>query len=236
MLQAFCQSYGHECRRGSAENVLRRFFDVAVGEALRPGDIVVRLTGDCQLHDPAIIQACIDLFLSKNCDLAGNQCPIDSFPDGQQVEVFTMRALRQASEEAIQKMELEHVTPFINRQPHLFQIEPFVSDPPRNHIRWTLDAPEDFTLIRNIYDVLYPLNPSFETRDIDALIAKRPELMDLVSHLVTDAGANEGLRRSAQADGLEMIVPSKPVSDTLKAASDTACHCSEFKFMAPRGP
>jgi len=210
--------------------VLKRFYDVAQDQGLRPGDVVVRLTGDCQLHDPAIIQDCVELFMSsEKCDLAGNQCPVDSFPDGQQVEIFTMRALTAAHEEATLTMELEHVTPFINRQPGIFAVEAFLCDPPKNHLRWTLDREEDFGFIKAVYDELYPGNPCFDTQDVDRLLGERPDIAATVAHLVTDAGANEGLRSSAKADGLQMVV-------TNGGGAVGGVASAAFRFVPPAPP
>merc|ERR1711871_1606838 len=205
-LEEFCKKVGVECCRGSRDNVLERFRNAANVNNLRPEDVVVRLTGDCPLHDSDIIDSCIELFMSKDCDLAGSHQPVDSFPDGQQVEVFTMRALTTAKDEATKVIDIEHVTPFINMQPDRFAIEAFVCEPNKKHLRWTLDEPEDYEFIKVIFDELYPGNPDFKTADIDALLGRKPELLKINHHHVTDAGALEGLIKSGAKDGLEVEI------------------------------
>ena len=98
--------------------------------------------------------------------MAGNQQPIDSFPDGQQVEVFTMRALTQAHNEATRKVDIEHVTPYINQQPDKFAIVPFFLDPPQKHFRWTLDEAADLEFITQVFDALYPSDSCVVQHDV----------------------------------------------------------------------
>jgi len=145
-----------------------------------------------------------------------------------------MAALTRANLEARKVMDIEHVTPYINRRPDKFKVKAFICDPPKKHLRWTLDYAEDFDFIKEVYDSLYSQVPEFITSDIDQLLSDRPELLTLNSHLVTAAGALEGLRKSAKQDGLTMVF--EDVNDVKSDGyersgdSDTAEHNS-FTFV-----
>jgi spore coat polysaccharide biosynthesis protein SpsF len=191
-----CKKIGVECFRGDLNNVLDRFYQCAKKENLKPTDVVCRLTGDCPLHDAEIIDGGIQLYLSTDCDLAGSHVP-DTFPDGQQCEVFSMANLERAHAEATTTLQLEHVTPYINMQPHLFKLEGYECKPCKKHFRWTIDEPEDYTFVCAVYDALYPDNPNFTTADIEKLLEEQPDLYKINAMHLTDAGALEGLRAGA---------------------------------------
>jgi spore coat polysaccharide biosynthesis protein SpsF len=133
--------------RGNLENVLDRFYQ-SVRE-IKP-DSVVRLTGDCPLADPMIIDDVIDLHLKELNDYTTNTLP-PSYPDGMDIEIFTFEALRQSWENAILPSELEHVTSFIRKNPSRFKIGNLQSAIDYSDIRLTVDESEDYKLILEIY-------------------------------------------------------------------------------------
>lgn len=187
-----CADLGIACRRGSLEDVLDRFHGAA--QPYRPAHIV-RLTGDCPLADPAVIDACIDFHLAGDFDYTTNALQ-PSFPDGLDVEVLRMRCLDEAWRRATLPSQREHVTPFLYTQPERYRIGHFRSEARLSHLRWTVDEPADFALVKAIYAELYPTDPAFTTADILALLARRPELATL------NAGfdRNEGYAKSLAAD------------------------------------
>ncbi len=133
--------------RGSLENVLDRFYQSV--KEIQP-DLVVRLTGDCPLIDPKIIDDVIDLHLKGFNDYTTNTFP-PTYPDGMDVEVFTFRALKQSWENAVLPSEVEHVTSFIRKNPAIFKIGNLRNILDYSDIRLTVDEYEDYKLVLEIY-------------------------------------------------------------------------------------
>lgn len=187
-----CADLGITCHRGSLDDVLDRFHGAALPH--HPTH-VVRLTGDCPLADPDVIDACIDFHLAGNFDYTTNALQ-PTFPDGLDVEVFRANCLDEAWREARLPSQREHVTPFIHGQPERYRIGHYRGEPDLSHLRWTVDEAEDFALVETIYAALYPANPVFSTADILSLLARRPEL----ATLNTAFARNEGYAKSLAAD------------------------------------
>jgi spore coat polysaccharide biosynthesis protein SpsF len=190
---ALCERAQVACFRGSLDDVLDRFHQAARPYSPR---IVVRLTGDCPLIDPMIIDRVVDFFRSGDFDLARTA---DTFPDGLDVEVMRIEILEQAWKSATRPSDREHVTLFVNRQPERFRIGEYGSATDLSHLRLTVDEPQDFELVRAIYETLYPSNPAFTTDDVLGLLAARPTLVDLNRAVQRNAG----LQRSLEADPRE---------------------------------
>jgi spore coat polysaccharide biosynthesis protein SpsF len=189
-IEALCAEARIACFRGSLHDVLDRFYQVAI--AYRP-QTIVRMTGDCPLIDPAVVDAVVDFFRRGRFDIAGTE---ETFPDGLDTEVVRFDILERAWREATRPSDREHVTLMIHRQPESFHVGRYPSPTDLSHMRWTVDEPEDFELVRQIYEALYPANPAFATDDILALLAARPELLELNRRF----RRNEGLQRSLAAD------------------------------------
>ena len=189
-IEALCASAGVACFRGSLDDVLDRFYQSAI--ALRPR-AVVRLTGDCPLVDPVLIDRIVEFFGTDHFDFVITD---QTFPEGLDVEIVRFDALERAWKEATLPSDREHVTLMIRRQPDRFRIGRYPSEADRSHMRWTVDEPEDFELVRRIVEALYPHNPAFTTRDVLDLLAAQPELLKLNQGI----RRNEGLERSLAAD------------------------------------
>lgn len=183
---------GIGCFRGSVEDVLDRFYQAAL--SLSP-EHVVRLTGDCPLIDPVVIDATVARHLQGGSDYTSNTLN-PTYPDGLDVEVFRFEALAEAWRDARKTSEREHVTPFLYNHPRRFQIESVQQDRNLSEMRWTVDEPEDLAFVRAVYEELYPVNPAFSTEDILNLLQRRPELGARNAHIAR----NEGYVRSVQAD------------------------------------
>jgi spore coat polysaccharide biosynthesis protein SpsF len=197
-----CDKLGVDCYRGSLNDVLDRYY-----HALEPHhpDIVVRLTGDCPLTDPGVIDECIGFFLNHKFDYVSN-CMKRTFPIGLDTEVFRFEALRQAWREARLPSEREHVTPFIKSHPERFRIGHFLNDIDLSHHRWTVDEPEDFKFVKAVYEKLYPLNARFSMHDILHLLKRHPELMEINYHIVHGKGYLKSLEEDkARLAGREAI-------------------------------
>ena len=163
----YCKSLGVSCFRGSEDDVLSRYYSAAIEQA---ADVIVRVTGDCPLMDPAIIDATIATYHNaypkyEYVSNTGDR----SFPRGMDVEVFSFKALEEAHKEAKTPYEREHVTPYIYGHPEKYRVTG-VSN------RWTVDTPEDFELVRRLLEKIYPERPEFSVHDLFAALHDHPEL------------------------------------------------------------
>jgi spore coat polysaccharide biosynthesis protein SpsF len=183
--------------RGDLDDVLGRF---AATLAVHPGEHVVRLTADCPLTDPDVIDAVIAHHLVCGADLTGN-CINPTFPDGLDVEVVSPAALKQAAEVAELNYEREHVTQYFYRRPTQFDIAGYVSRQNLSHHRWTVDYPEDFRFVEACYQELFPTKPDFGYRDVLALLAARPELCKPNAHLQRNARLAQAINRETATMG-----------------------------------
>ncbi|MEZ5182875.1 MAG: glycosyltransferase family protein [Acidimicrobiales bacterium] len=132
--------------RGSEADVLGRY---AIALAQHPADTVVRLTGDCPLTDPFIVEAAISLHLETGADYTSNVLP-RSYPKGLDVEVLSARALRHAELEATEAADREHVTPYLYRRPERFRLANLHSGQNLGEEWWTVDTPADLDRLREI--------------------------------------------------------------------------------------
>lgn len=189
-IAGLCRRLGVECFRGSLENVLDRFYQAAIPHA--PAH-VVRLTGDCPLADPALIDALIRFHLAEGSDYASN-CHEPSLPDGLDAEVMRMEALATAWREARLPSEREHVTPYLRNHPERFRIRLWKNPVDLSAHRWTVDEPEDLEFVRAVYAALYPRNPAFGMQDVLDLIAQRPELAEINAGIRRNEGYEKSLR------------------------------------------
>lgn len=187
-LARWAEDAGVPVHRGSLDDVLDRFVSAARPYAPQH---VARLTGDCPLADPAVIDAVVARHLRCGADYTSNTIE-PTWPDGLDVEVMTMAALEIAAREATAPYQREHVTQFIVRQPGRFRLESVRADTDLSGLRWTVDEPADFELVEAIYAALYPANPAFGTADILAFLQHNPQW---ITHN-TQHGRNEGLARS----------------------------------------
>jgi spore coat polysaccharide biosynthesis protein SpsF len=191
-IMELCAANGLGCFRGSLDDVLDRFYQAAVQHS---ADRVVRLTGDCPLADPELIDAVVDFLGQGSFDFVSNAVE-PTFPDGLDAAAFRMELLQEAWREATLPSDREHVTLFMRRNSERYRIGSYKGSVDLSHLRWTVDEPQDFDFVRCVYERLYPHNRRFGTSDILALLKSEPELLRL------NAGfeRNEGLRRSLQSD------------------------------------
>jgi spore coat polysaccharide biosynthesis protein SpsF len=188
-----CEEAGFPCFRGDLEDVLDRFYRAA--EALGPAEQVIRLTGDCPLADPAVIDAVAERHLAEGNDYTSNVMP-PTFPDGLDVEILRLEALKRAWREAELPSQREHVTPYVNRHPNLFRIGNLANGEDLSALRWTVDEPEDFEFVSRIYGELYPTNPRFGMGDVLELLAREPEWASVNRRFLR----NEGMAKSLERD------------------------------------
>lgn len=177
-----CQRRGVPTWRGSESDVLARYHGAAV-EA--KADVVVRITSDCPLLDPAIVDDAIACFKHNRdrFDYVSNALR-PGYPLGMAVEVFPFEVLNAAHLEAADGDEREHVTPFIYRRPDRFRIGHLERVQGLEQHRWTVDTQEDFELVSRILEALVPVRPDFTLEDIVATLKENPEWSLLNAHVM----------------------------------------------------
>ena len=163
----FCQS---------EENVLERFYEAS--KKYKP-TIIIRVTADCPLIDPDLIAKGLRVFLKGGYDIVGNT-RVRTYPDGMDFEVFSSKALALSWKE---KKSL-HPTKYMLQEPK-FKVKDIVSSPNLSHVRLTLDYKEDFTVIKTIYEHLYPKNPAFSLKDILDFLVSTPNLLKINQKYIT---------------------------------------------------
>lgn len=175
---ACAESLGVQVFRGDEQDVLGRFAGAA---ALARADLVVRVTADCPLIDPALVGRLIAAFRD---DPSLDYLSIDStrYPRGLDAEIFPRALLDEAATQATDPAEREHVTPYIYCRPERFRLgtplapdEPV--DPPGQ--RWCVDEPADYELVRRLLEALLPSNPAFGWQDCCKLLRDHPDWMDI---------------------------------------------------------
>jgi len=186
----YCSNNNLDCYRGSLEDVLDRYYQTA---KLYQADPIVRITGDCPVIDPIVVDAVITGYLSGKYDSYGLG---GEFPDGLDCTVFSFSAIEKAWREAKLKSEREHVGPYIENNPSLFRNGMLDLLQGLSKLRWTLDELKDYELLKKIFDNLYRSNSPFLTHEILQFIQKNPDLLAINSKIIR----NEGYLKSLQED------------------------------------
>ena len=177
---------GYDVFRGSEDDVLDRYRNAA---RHAQADVVVRITGDCPLVDPAVVDRVIEEFRAGDVDLASNTNP-PTFPDGLDVSVFSAHALEQAWSTATRSYDREHVTPFISPSCS-FSVVNVAHDEDLSDVRLTVDEPEDFAVIERVFRHFAPRR-DFGWLEVMELRRVEPRLFDDNRHIGRDEGATLG--------------------------------------------
>jgi len=185
------KKYDIFCFRGSEKNVLERYYMAA---QCYQADTIVRITSDCPLLDPELLDEMIESFkllveIDHNLDYLSNTLE-RSYPRGLDIEIFTYRALVKAYKQAVKPYQKEHVTPYIYEHPEYFVAENYrlkkeyaALDVDISNYRWTLDTKADLALIKKIYEALYCSNRIFKTSQVLDLMLEHPKLASINSHV-----------------------------------------------------
>ena len=183
---------GIRCFRGSEEDVLERFYRASLEYK---AEVIIRITADDPLKDPAIIDEIYQKFNTGNYDYASNTI-IPTFPEGIDTEIFSAAALNRAYKEATLASEREHVTPYIWKNQQLFNCINVECDRDYSKLRWTLDYAEDWIFIQQVYEELYSSRTVFTMQDVISLVEKKP----WIALFNNDIVRNEGYFRSLRGD------------------------------------
>ncbi|MGZ8363422.1 MAG: cytidylyltransferase domain-containing protein [Caulobacteraceae bacterium] len=174
VLADILEHHGVHAIRGPLDDVLTRF--VGVMNGFEDVDHVVRLTADCPLTDPTVIDAVIAHHVESGADYTSNTLGARTYPKGLDVEAMTAETLRMAATEAEAADEREHVTMHIYRHPERFRLEGVVQDADEGGVRWTVDTPDDHAFVSAVYDGVYLENPEFTSDDVRAFVRGRTDL------------------------------------------------------------
>ncbi len=181
-IKELCVERGYSCFRGSAYDVLDRYYQTA--RTFR-ADVIVRVTGDCPLIDPVEIDHTVQEFFKAEADFAANRLPPPwkrTYPIGLDVEVCTFEALECAWKEADKPRHREHVMPYLYEEKERFRTLVLNLDADYGNLRLTVDTPEDLELVRQIYAHFGGSN-DISWMDVVALFDRRPELAQINSQV-----------------------------------------------------
>jgi spore coat polysaccharide biosynthesis protein SpsF len=189
---------GKKCKiktfAGSEDDVLDRYYHAAKQS---DSNVIVRITADCPLIDPEIIDEMVQYYLDNDeLDYVSMGDP-NPCPDGLDTEVFTFKSLEKAYYEAKLSSEREHVTPYIWKNPEVFKIgHVFDLKIDLSHFRWTVDEKADLKFVREVYKRLYVEGELFNSKDVLKLLEKEPNLMKINQGIIR----NEGYLKSLKND------------------------------------
>ena len=179
VIVAECDRLEVLCFRGSEHDVLDRYYQAARANA---ADAVVRITSDCPLIDPELVDETVEVFGDKHADYASNVFP-RTYPRGLDTEVFSFDALDRAWREAREAHQREHVTPYLYEHPQIFKLASLSGAADYSRYRWTLDTREDLELLRAIYSRFHGRD-DFSWQEVLRLMEREPELAELNSQVL----------------------------------------------------
>jgi spore coat polysaccharide biosynthesis protein SpsF len=181
----FCGQLGVTCFRGSEVDVLDRYYQAALREK---ADVVIRITSDCPLIDPEIIDKVVRAFLADESDYASNSL-VRTYPRGLDTEVMTFQVLEQAWLRARKPYERAHVTAYIYDKSSDFRLLSVTGGNDYSHYRWTVDTPEDLELVRTIYGRLKGSDALLN--DVIQLLQREPAIAD-INRAISQKALHEG--------------------------------------------
>lgn len=144
----YAELLGIKAFQGSEEDVLDRYYRCA---SFYRANHIVRITGDCPLLDPQVLDDVVEQHLMASADYTSNIFPVRSYPRGLDVEVFKFRVLERLWRAAKSGYEREHVTPYIHRHPGLFFIHSVTNPDDHSHLQWSVDTLGDFAFAEKVY-------------------------------------------------------------------------------------
>jgi spore coat polysaccharide biosynthesis protein SpsF len=178
LIAAYCQANHIDCYRGDVFDVLDRYYQAA---RAYHASVVVRVTADCPLIDPQLIDQAVKELMLRGLDFTANRLPPPfkrTYPIGLDVEAATMTALSEAWEKADQPHEREHVMPYLYSGPALYNTSVLNAEADYGSQRWTVDTPEDLEFMQRL-TALLGCRMDFSWRDVLALVEAHPELSEI---------------------------------------------------------
>ncbi len=233
------EKLGYICSQGSENNVLNRYFKTAENYS---AEVIVRITGDCPLVDPDLVDNAINKFKSLNVDYLCNNYP-PTYPDGLDIEVCSFKALKQANDEASSSFDKEHVTSYI-RNEDKFTTFVYKNKEDLSKHRWTVDESADFELVQNIFQYFHP-RIDFSWQEVIKLHSEKPELFEINKYIQRNEGAlmGKGQKLWKRAKGIipggnmllskrsEMFLPDQWPSYFIKSSGCNVWDLDNNKFI-----
>ena len=181
-IEKLCAAEHIPCYKGHPIDLLDRHYQAALHYQ---ADVILKIPSDCPLIDPKAIDRVVSFYqkYKDKYDYVSNLHPA-SYPDGNDVELMTFQTLESAWKHASKQFEREHTTSYIWENPLLFRIGNVLWETGRDFSkthRWTIDYPEDYRFINEVYNELYLENPRFDLHDILSLMEVRPDILALNS-------------------------------------------------------
>lgn len=204
-LEALCRVLGYPVYRGSQFDVLDRFYQaarLAQPGGLAPADVIVRLTADCPVIDPAVIDQTVAAFHAAGADFGANRLPPPwkrTFPIGLDTEVCSFAGLERAWREAQLPFEREHVMPYFYDQEGRFKLVIIDHSPDCGSYRWTVDTPEDLQLLREIF-ARFNGDDHFTWLDVLELVQREPELQQINTTVKAKLAMETDTRMAGSSD------------------------------------
>jgi len=181
----FCNKENIDCFRGSEESVLSRYYEAAQQWG---GEIIVRVTADCPLIDPQLVEAMINFYLANDFDFVTNvglEKALRTYPRGMDTEIFNMALLKEAYKQANEPYQFEHVTPYMYE--HSQSIHYYKNSEDNSQIRLTVDTLEDYQLIKRIYQEFYHGKYDFSIDEVIMFLKENNDLLAMNKHVTQKA-------------------------------------------------
>ena len=188
-IEKLCKKINIDCFRGSEDDVLDRYYQCSLKYPRYKN--IIRITGDCPLIDPLIIDNVIAFFEKNKFDYASNVLK-ETFPDGMDVEIFTRNALTESAQKARLGSEREHMTQYMIKNKK-FKKGNFTAEHDWSHFRLTVDEKKDFEVVKFLIE---NSKPTAGYLDYISLLKKNPEIMAKNMYITR----NEGLLKSLKED------------------------------------
>jgi len=186
----FCKSKEIKCYRGSQDDVLDRYYNCAKKFSI---NTIIRITSDCPLMDPQVVDAVIDFYLKNSYDYVNN-CYNRTYPYGNDVEIFSLKVLEKVWEKATKPSEREHVTPYIYNNPDEFSLGWIENKENLSEFHWTIDRKEDLIFVQNIFKKIS--KRPILMKDIIDVIKDDPSLLEINKN----TNPNEGYLKSIKEE------------------------------------
>lgn len=213
IIEELCGHFKVKCFRGDLNDVLDRFYQAS---KLTNSESIMRVTGDCPLIDPILIDELLKNYQDNNYDYLCNTVK-PTFPDGLDMWVFKKTALEDAWKNAFLISEREHVVTYIKNNPAKFKIGSFEQSTDHSFNRWTVDEPEDLEFIRAVVDELGEEN-TLSMHEVLNLLEKRPDLKKINEKFLRD----EGFTKSITEDQRRTMTKTKDLMVKSLVAQDEA--------------
>jgi len=175
--------------QGSEHDVLDRHYQCAIQYDADP---ILRITSDCPLIDPLLVEKMLQIFLKNNYDYVTNREP-PTFPDGLDTEIIAFSALKKTTKYAKMSSEREHVTSYITKNSNKFKIFNYRNKKDLSHLRWTVDEKRDLDFVKKIYFQMKP-KTLFSTNTVLKILAKEPSLLRINQGIIRNEGHAKSLK------------------------------------------